>query len=311
LRKHTGNPVLGHIRRNNRDPKVIWHEESKRWIMALFLADNDFAIFTSANLMNWKHSCDLTIPGGRECPDFFPLPVDGDHANLLWVFSEANGLYMLGRFDGEKFSPESGPHRLHSGACYAAQTWSDIPDSDGRRIQISWLRSDKPGMPFNQQLSFPSELSLRTTPDGVRLFAEPAREIETLRAGHLMFNPRGHLPAGIGELLDMRLAIKVPPGTGGGTAKLIVRGVEITYDHGAGTLALGDIVAPLPTVGESLALQILLDRSSVEIFAQHGAIMLSAGLIQEEGSPEFRFQADGGEFTIGEVEVFELESVWS
>ena len=310
LKKHAGNPVLGHVRGNNRDPKVIWHEESKRWIMALFMADNDFAIFTSTDLLKWKHSCDLTIPGGRECPDFFPLPVDGDDANLQLVFSEANGLYLLGSFDGETFSPESGPHCLHNGASYAAQTWSDIPASDGRLIQISWLRSDKPGMPFNQQMSFPWELSLRSTPDGVRLFAEPVREIETLRARHLTFDPRGHLPAGLGELLDMRVAIRVPSGTGGGTAKLTVRGVQFTWDRGAATLTVGDEIAELPPVGESLALQILFDRSSVEIFAQHGAITLSVGLVQEKGSQEFSFQSDGGEFTVGAVEVFELESVW-
>jgi fructan beta-fructosidase len=52
--KYDKNPILAHIRGGNRDPKIVWHEPTKRWIMALFLDGNDFAFFASPNLKEWK-----------------------------------------------------------------------------------------------------------------------------------------------------------------------------------------------------------------------------------------------------------------
>src|SRR6185295_3321556 len=68
-----------------------------------------------------------------------------------------------------------GPH------FYATQTWGNTDTGDGRRIQAAWMRgSSFPGMPFSQQVTFPCELTLRTTPQGLRLFREPVREISLL-----------------------------------------------------------------------------------------------------------------------------------
>ena len=75
---YDGNPVLGHIRAANRDPKVIWHKPTQTWIMALYLDANDYTFYGSKDLKKWDHLCDLAVPGTSECPDFFPLAVDGD-----------------------------------------------------------------------------------------------------------------------------------------------------------------------------------------------------------------------------------------
>src|ERR1051326_2399890 len=66
---------------------------------------------------------------------------------------------------------------------YAAQTYSDIPAADGRRVLIGWMTGGKyPSMPFNQQMTFPVELTLRRAPDGLRLRRGPGREIARLYA---------------------------------------------------------------------------------------------------------------------------------
>ncbi len=83
------------------------------------------------------------------------------------------------QFRRQAFQSESGKHTLWYGNFYAAQTFSDAPD--GRRIQIGWGTGITfPGMPFNQQMTVPCELTLRTTPDGPRMFAEPVKEVSTL-----------------------------------------------------------------------------------------------------------------------------------
>ena len=104
-----------------------------------------------------------------------------------WVIYAADGAYAIGSFDGKTFTPEhEGKHRFNWGDCfYASQTYSNVPPEDGRRIQIAWGQIGHPDMPFNQQMNFPVELTVRTTEDGPRLFAEPVKEIELLHAGSL------------------------------------------------------------------------------------------------------------------------------
>ncbi len=48
--KYTNNPVLSHIVAENRDPKVVWFAPAKKWVMALYLDHNDYAIFESHDL---------------------------------------------------------------------------------------------------------------------------------------------------------------------------------------------------------------------------------------------------------------------
>ena len=92
----------------------------------------------------------------------------------------ATGTYMLGSFDGKVFTPEAGKYCYTTGSIYAAQTYNNIPASDGRRIQIGWGRVSHPGMPFNGMMMLPTELTLRTTKDGIRLVSVPVRETESL-----------------------------------------------------------------------------------------------------------------------------------
>ena len=164
--KYADNPVLGHIEGANRDPKIVWHDATDQWLMALYLDGSRYVLCGSPNLLQWNHLCDLDLPGVSECPDLFELPVDGNPDDTRWVYWGASGGYLLGHFEGAVYVPETEvlhAEQGHNG--YAAQTWSDVPADDGRRLQISWMRGGKyPAMPFNQQMSFPVELTLRSTP---------------------------------------------------------------------------------------------------------------------------------------------------
>src|SRR5690606_20628002 len=92
----------------------------------------------------------------------------------------ASGTYMLGSFDGKTFTPEAGKYYYTKGTIYAAQTFTNIPENDGRRIQIGWGRVRHPEMPFNGMMLLPTELTLRTTKEGPRLFNVPVKETEQL-----------------------------------------------------------------------------------------------------------------------------------
>jgi sucrose-6-phosphate hydrolase SacC (GH32 family) len=321
--------VLPHIVGGNRDPKVVWHEPTRRWIMVLYLDGSDFGFFSSPDLKTWTHLHDMTVPGCSECPDFFEMPVNGDPAHRKWVWTAANGHYLVGSFDGQRFTPESGPHVADWGAnFYAVQTYSDIPPEDGRRIQIAWMRGGKyPGMPFNQQMSFPCELTLRPTPDGLRLFRVPVREIATLHAaGHawadtslmpgenLLDDIEGDLQESTLYVFDIRAEIEL-----GDAAEIgfRLRGETVSYAVAAGKCTvckrklscLGRSV-PLAPVGGRIRLQILLDRTSIEVFGNDGAVSLTSCFLPEPGNRGLEAYAAGGVAEIVSMNVCELCSAW-
>ena len=276
--RYTGNPVLAEIRPANRDPKVFWHARSKRWIMVLYVRRGAYSIFSSRDLRAWRFESEALFRGAYECPELFALPVDGNAMDVRWVLWSASGDYLIGRFDGKRFEPESDVLRTEWGPnFYAAQTWNNAPG--GRRILIAWMRSDGAayrGMPFNQQMTVPRELSLRRTEEGIRLFAYPVRELERLRVQSRRIGPI-HLGRGqrrwqmqVPALLDVELEL-----TADVAVSLDVRGVQIDFDAARGRLAcLGTTIEGLPK-GGPLELRMLVDRTSLEIFIARGRYVLS------------------------------------
>ena len=226
--KYAGNPVLPHIANGNRDPKVIWEEAHSCWVICLDLTGVDFALFTTPDLKQWTHLQTFELPGSDECPDFFPLQIEGEAGEPCWVFIGANGLYLLGTFDGHRFTVTEGPFRPNYGAnFYAGQTYSDIPAADGRRIQIAWMRGGVyPEMPFSQQMSFPCSLTLHRHAEGLRLHRNPVREIFQLRGAEstwhdLTVQPgENPLSAVTGELFEIQLEVADRPGDGDGLVSL-------------------------------------------------------------------------------------------
>src|SRR4030095_10182966 len=93
-----------------------------------------------------------------------------------------NGNYSIGTFNGTEFKEETPRFPCDVGPrFYATQTGHNTETGDGRRIQCAWMRgADFIDMPFSQMISFPAELSLRTTPDGLRVFRSPIKEIDLL-----------------------------------------------------------------------------------------------------------------------------------
>ena len=113
--KYAGNPIVKQITSGNRDPKVIWHEPTKKWVMVLYVElekrKHTVHFFTSPNLRDWTlASITEGFPGSNylfECPDFFELPIDGDAAKKKWVLFGANGEYAIGTFDGKPSRPNT------------------------------------------------------------------------------------------------------------------------------------------------------------------------------------------------------------
>ena len=319
--KYDGNPVIPHLEGGNRDPKVIWHAPTGRWVMALYLDERDeahyHALLASSDLRSWTKLSEVALAAGRgECPDLFELPVDGDEGNRKWVFSQASGHYLIGSFDGETFTPEVGPLRWQGSEsmAYAAQTFSDIPAEDGRRIQIAWLQQELPGMPFNQMMTFPVELTLRTTGDGPRLFVNPVQEIELLHdqrhawENETLAEGGANLLAGLGgDLFHLRAELEVGDAEEVG---FIIRGVPVLYHAAKHQVTCGRMSGALRPVEGKIRLELLVDRASIELFGNSGETYLVAGMIPPDDNTSLELISKGGTATVTSLEVYELRSAW-
>ncbi len=316
--KYEKNPVLGHIAADNRDPKVVWFAPQKKWVMALYLDRSDFALFSSPDLKRWQRLSEVNVPGDAECPNFFQVPVDGDTHNTRWVFFGASGVYLVGKFDGQRFTPETQPQRLQHGNCwYAAQVYSDIPASDGRCILIPWGRLPNNdifrGMPFNQMMGLPVELRLHSTTSGLALTANPVKELRSLRRRTHEFKSQPLTPganplAGIeGELLEIE-AVVAPE-----DAKKLsfeLRGVPVDYDVGRQIIScMGNQAVLVPEDGK-ISLHMFVDRASLDIYGGGGSLYMPMAKALSPENRTLKLSCYDGNASIVSLKVHTLSSAW-
>ena len=291
-----------------RDPKVFWYAPAKHWVMIMY-GNRQYHIFTSPNLLNWKDE-NHPIANSFECPDFFELPVDGNADHKRWVLIQGNGQYSTGSFDGTQYTEDAGRLPCDIGPnFYATQTWSNTDTGDGRRIQVAWMRCDGyPNMPFNQEISFPCEFSLHSTPNGLRLYREPIAELALLRktpdtwadrtlnvGDNVTLEPSGD----VYEIdCDVQIADKVNL-----VFDLLGSQVVLTNDTISSGSAHATIENPVKTV------QILVDRISIETFINHGELSSTRSILPMRSG--LSVHSDGGPVELRSLKVYPLKSAWT
>jgi sucrose-6-phosphate hydrolase SacC (GH32 family) len=201
------------------------------------------------------------------------------------------------------------------GNYFAVQSYSDIPPSDGRRIQIAWMIGGRyPDMPFNQQMSFPSELTLHRTPEGLRVWRYPVREIELLRTKTHRWPAQPlsadkNLLAGLsGELYDIEAEFEPAAAK---TIDLTVFGKKLSYDVAAKQLLAASAKLPVEPIAGRVKLRLLVDRVIIEAFANDGRSAVSYCFLPVEGSRPLSLVATGGPARLVSLRVHELKSAWT
>jgi fructan beta-fructosidase len=290
-----GNPVVKHP---GRDPRLLWHSDSQRWIMAVYdEADGkqNISFHSSTDFKAWKF--ESKIDGFFECPDLFELPYPNRPGESRWVLYGADGQYLLGAFDGHGFTPDSPTkERLWWGNFYAAQTFSNSPD--GRRIQVGWGQGiEFPGQRFNQQMTIPVELTLRDSDTGVRMVARPVRELDT--AGRTIQNLPTSMPIPNTGTTPIQLGSSSTDVSWDfvfatqSIATMELRGVKIIVDSTAKKISIGDVVVPIRGSSERVSLRLLIDRGSLELFIGDGDAVISRALRPSEAPDKLSFFSQG------------------
>ena len=269
--KYAGNPVVPHIKGDNRDPKVIRDPASGMYVMAFYLDGDEYALLTSGDLLHWSELQRLNLPGDNECPDFYPLD---DGGKTRWVFTGAHDCAVVGDFDITRgFTPVTSPEHFGFGDVYAAQTFEG---TNGRRVRLSWNRFGRTGSKyFTCELGVPCEMTLKNG----HLRVKPAREVDACfpeteentslpSHGVVMSAP---LPC------DISFRFSEPEETI--LLKLFGNFIEI---DGAGTLSVnGRKGQPVCASDGRFGLRIIADTTGFEIFEPDGRVFGSYGAKME------------------------------
>ena len=271
--------------------------------------------FASPDLKRWQMLSDFGPAGATggvwECPDLFPLPVDGNPNEIRWVLDVdinpggvaggSGGQYFVGSFDGTRFVNENPPSTTlwadYGKDFYATISFSDIPPTDGRRIWMAWISNwqyanDEPTVIWRGAQSVPRELALRRLPDGIRLVQRPVAELLALRdvsrAGcaspsrrRCPSPPRSNSRSSRGPWSEAGIRLSNQAGEEAivGVTSRSARGVRRPPQVAPGCpfIATTPVVTPVPIRWRDgrVALRVLFDRSVVEVFANDGETVVT------------------------------------
>ncbi|MGY4386340.1 fructan beta-fructosidase [Pedobacter sp. UYP24] len=312
--KYSGNPVIDSKAKWNskdtRDPRVFWYKPGNHWVMVLNERDGH-SIYNSKNLKEWTFQTHIT--GFWECPDLFELPIDGDKNNTKWVMYGASNTYMIGSFDGKTFNPEHGKYQYTTGTIYAAQTFTNMPESDPRRIQIGWGRVQQPGMPFNNMMLLPTELTLKTTNDGPRLFSSPIKETEQLfeKVHEWPLLTSDDANAKLKEFYNsdrfrVKATIKLSYATSAGFNLFAQRVLD--YDMSFNTIN-GVLYSPEKIGSMEITADIFVDRTSIEVFIDGGKYSYSMERKPDAYNKE-GLHFWGNNIEVKNLEIYNVKSIW-
>jgi sucrose-6-phosphate hydrolase SacC (GH32 family) len=282
--------------------------------MALYLNDNRYALYTSVNLLRWELMQELTLPSDTECPDLYPLPVDGNKNNIKWVFSGASDRYLVGNISKGLYRPTQLSKRLHYGKnSYAAQTFSNIPEEDGRKIRIAWNTMETPNTYFNCSMCFPTEMTLKTLEGEESLCIWPVEEIKNLYkvtntyADHTINHEQ---PLNIkldGKGHDIELEITAHADS---ELRINLFGMDINCKVSENQVQFNNNTMPLFINQNKFKLRILVDTVGLEIFADQGQAHMCAGFLADYNLNLLEFKAVKGEIRIDKCKLSELTSIW-
>ncbi|MFP4845122.1 glycoside hydrolase family 32 protein [Winogradskyella sp. PE311] len=359
--KYSDNPVIKNPAiKDFRDPKVIWDNQTNKWIMSL-AAGNKVMFYSSSNLIDWTLESEFGEDKGEhggvwECPDLFPMKVENSD-ETKWVLlvsinpSAPNGgsatQYFIGDFDGHKFVLDKDFEQQlqqknsiwldYGRDNYAGVTWSNIPKSDGRHLFIGWMSNwdyarDVPTFKWRSTMTIARELKLKNKNNAYYINSLPVGELdkfaesklsrallqndeltkllkdvdlnfERLRLGFTLNNLKNdsynlvfHNKVGDSLILGLDNANH-----------------ELFIDRRkSGKVDFSEKFAPrisktkLPNSLAALPVQILLDKTSVEVFYNNGEIVMTELFFPNEPFVQFSIISDDDSFTIEDFKVREF-----
>ncbi len=362
FRKYEGNPVLEFDDPDFRDPNVKWHDDLQKWIMVVALpAQHKVQFYASENLINWEYLSDFGPAGATggiwECPDLFPIAVDGDPDNIKWVLhvdmnpgaiaGGSGSQFFVGNWNGKTFTADESASDDdviwgdYGTDYYAAISWNNIPEEDGRRIMLGWMSNwnyanEIPTDPWRSAMAVPRTVHLETIRDSIKVVQRPIEELQRLRdervnlenvsvtegshslSGEGISGRAFELEAEIEPGSSSTIGLKLREGTGEETV--------VGYDSENGSVYVDrsnsgedgfheDFAtrndAPARLIEGKVKLHIFVDWSSVEVFVNDGETVITNRIFPDPQSEGLSVFSEGGDGAVTSLKFWTLQSVWN
>ncbi len=342
------NPVIDTWSTEFRDPTVIRDEAHGRWVMAVAKAlEKKVAFYGSADLKHWEWLSDFGPAGDSEksweCPDLFQLPVEGHPGMKKWVLvvsvNWSKEQYFTGEFDGTQFIPDCrdcGPLYVDKGLdYYASRTFQDYDGTLPAAYSIGWVSTwdyaQHVPTTYGQGVwSLPRALYLRETPGGLRLIQKPAEKLKSLRGKEGRIRTR--LKPGatrlkalseMGNQYEIRASFTTDT-FGFNLCAGDGKKLTLSYDTDSHTLLLdrtNSSAAEIPAferiaftkiepIDGTLELDIFVDKSVVEIYANGGEAVMTALVFPDEAKSSGAEVFSLGSNTTMTAYYYPISSIW-
>jgi len=312
--KYAGNPVLKNPGiADFRDPKVMWYAPDMKWIMTLATKDR-ISFYSSTDLKNWKKESEfgsgLGAHGGVwECPDLFSLDDRGNQTWILIVNLNPGGpnggsgtQYFVGSFDGKKFSASDTSTRwLDFGPDeYAGVTWSN---TEHRKIFLGWMSNwlyanQVPTESWRNAMTIPRELRIGHAGNKTLLASMPIHELSQLAGKEVVVSHKtidgGYDLAGQAKEINFPCRLDLSLDSANDFSVTLSNDLkerlQLGFDQKANQYFVdrtrsgktefqkdfaGRHLAPRLAADSNLSVSMVIDVSSIEIFADSGLTVLS------------------------------------
>jgi len=259
----------------------------------------------------WKSLREIRLQGEAERTDLFPLSL-GD-GKRKWVRMNADGTYRIGDLADGVFHPTQEVKRLLYGAPSAGAILADR--ESGKAIRMERKAWSAANFRFCGQMSFPAALTLETDTEGYVLSMSPIDKAEALykntnRYENLRIDSKKvvEIPlADAAHLIRMRGAFDP-------NAKIsaVLFGRELHLDFSENLLRVGSESMPIAIGRDVLDLTLIVDRLSVEIFADGGklcAAFASEDVFCDRNLLSLILQSES-KYDFDLLEIHSLETIW-
>lgn len=250
--------------------------------------------------------------------------------------------YFVGDFDGKTFKNENSPETVlwldYGKDFYAAIPWNDVPNK--RKIIMGWMNNwayaaQMPTPTWNGQMNIPREISLRRTEGRLRIVQKPVEELYK-KLSKLSIVPKTFVEIKNEEMdlkevipidqnvYELQVDFQMDTATGFGVKLAQNEAGQQTvvgYDPANQRLYVdrtqsGQRVsdnfltrdeAPLKAKNGKVALKILVDKCSVEVFANDGEVVLSSLIFPDPTSTRLSLFATNGTVKLAHVAMRRLD----
>lgn len=346
--KYEGNPVIGNEGiKDFRDPKVLWHKASQKWVMALVAGDH-VKFYNSPNLKEWSLVSEFGQNQGAhggvwECPDLFPLSVAGsDETKWVLLVSMNPGApnggsgtqYFVGEFDGSQFTTKQKNAKwLDYGMDnYAGVTYNGLPDD--QRTFIGWMSNwnyarDTPTEVWRSAMTLPRKLTLAKNSTGYYLKNYPLKAIDEYNYATVTHDTMKHnMSLSSANFNKMRLDFEIPGKLDDFTLNFTnveKNSLKVGYKKADNTFfvdrrksgkvgfepSFGAAIHTAPAIEKTLTntkFSIFMDESSIEFFVNQGETVLTDQIFPDTPFTAMTLTSNGQ--TIAPLKVSKVKRIW-